>query len=52
MIKISEESEGNVIVIEAEGKLTDRDYRDALIPRIESVIRERGKARVLFELRA
>ena len=50
MIKVSEESEGNVIIIEAEGKLTDQDYKEILIPRIESVIREQGKARILFDL--
>ena len=50
MIKVSEESEGNVLVLEAEDRLTDRDYKDVLIPRVESVIRERGKARVLFDM--
>ena len=50
MIRVSEQSAGNVVILEAEGKLTHQDYKDVLIPRIEAVIRERGKARVLFEL--
>lgn len=50
MIRVSDESEGNVVILEAEDKLTDQDYKDVLIPRLESVIRERGKARVLFDM--
>ena len=49
MIKASEESEGNVLVLEAQGKLTDRDYKDVLIPRLETIIHERGKARLLLD---
>jgi hypothetical protein len=50
MIRVSEKSEGKVVVLEAEGRLTDQDYKQVLIPRLESVISERGKARVLFDL--
>jgi len=50
MIRISSSSEGNVLVLEAEGKLTDRDYKDVLIPRLESIIREYGKARLLLDM--
>jgi hypothetical protein len=50
MIKVLPESEGNVLVLGAEGKLTDRDYKDVLIPRLESIIREHGKARLLLDM--
>ncbi|MHB1035494.1 MAG: SpoIIAA family protein [Pirellulales bacterium] len=49
MFKVSEESEGSVLVLEAQGKLTDRDYKDVLIPRLETIIRERGKANFLLD---
>lgn len=50
MIEVLPESKGNVLVIKAAGKLTDRDYKDIFIPRLESVIREHGKARLLLEM--
>ncbi len=49
MIKVMPESKGNVLILEAEGKLTDRDYKDVLIPRLESIIGEHGKARLLLD---
>jgi hypothetical protein len=50
MIEILPESRGNILIIKAEGKLTDRDYKDVFIPQLESVIREHGKARLLLEM--
>lgn len=50
MISISAESNGNILVLEALSKLTDRDYKEILIPRLEAIIREHGKARVLFDM--
>lgn len=50
MISISADSGGNIVVLEALGKLTDSDYREILIPRLEAIIREHGKARVLFNM--
>jgi hypothetical protein len=50
VIKVSEETEGNVLILEAEGKLTDQDYKDLVIPRLESIIREHGKARLLLDM--
>lgn len=50
MITISPASEGNVLVLEAQGKLTDSDYREILIPRLEAIIREYGKARLLLDM--
>lgn len=50
MITISAASGGNTLVLEAQGKLTDSDYKEILIPRLEAIIREHGKARVLFDM--
>ncbi len=43
------ESEGRVICIKADGVLTDADYREFL-PRIEVVISEHGRIRLLCDL--
>lgn len=50
MIKVLPESTGNILVLRAVGKLTDQDYKDVLIPRLDSIIREHGKARLLLDL--
>jgi len=50
MIEVLPESEGNILVLKASGKLTDQDYKEVLIPRMESIIREHGKARLLLDL--
>jgi SpoIIAA-like len=50
MIKIQPESKGNILVLGATGKLTDQDYKEILIPSLESIIREHGKARLLLNM--
>lgn len=50
MIEVLPQSQGNTLVIKATGKLTDQDYKDTLIPNLESIIRKHGKARVLLDL--
>ena len=40
MIKVLPESKGNILVLRTTGKLTDQDYKDVLIPRLDSIIRE------------
>ena len=50
MIKVLPESKGNVLVLGATGKLTDQDYKEVLIPRLESIIHEHGKARLLLDM--
>lgn len=50
MITISPESKGNILILSATGKLTDRDYKEVLIPRLETIIREHGKARLLLDM--
>lgn len=50
MIKVLPESKGNILILGALGKLTDQDYKDMLIPRLESIIRQHGKARLLLDM--
>lgn len=50
MIKVLPESKGNILILGAVGKLTDRDYKDVLIPGLEKIIREYGKARLLLNM--
>ena len=50
MINVSPESEGKILIISAVGKLTDEDYKEVLIPRLESIINEHGKARLLLDM--
>jgi hypothetical protein len=47
MIQILEQT-GNVLCLQASGKLTHDDYQQVLIPCLEQLIKEHGKARVLF----
>lgn len=44
------EVEGNIVEVEASGKLTDEDY-DVFIPRMEQLIERWGRLRMLFEMR-
>jgi hypothetical protein len=50
MIEVLQESKGNVLALRAKRKLTDQDYKDVLIPHLESIIHENGKARLLIEM--
>ncbi len=50
MITVSPQSRGNILVLGATGKLTDKDYKDVLIPRLEAIIRAHGKARLLLDM--
>ena len=50
MITISPESKGNILVLSATGKLTDKDYKEVLIPRLKAIIRVHGNARLLLEM--
>ncbi len=49
MIEILEQ-DGNIVCLQATGKLTHDDYQQVLIPRLEQVIKEHGKARILFAM--
>jgi len=50
MLEVMDESRGNLLWLKASGKLTHADYAAVLIPRLEAVIREHGRARVLFQM--
>ena len=50
MIEEQTGSEGNILILAADGKLTDQDYKDVLIPRLESIIQQYGKARLLLDM--
>ncbi len=50
MIEVLPQSHGNTMVLKATGKLTDQDYKDTLIPNLESIIRKHGKARLLLDI--
>jgi hypothetical protein len=50
MITVLPESAGNILVLRAVGKLTDQDYKDVLIPRLDSIIREHGTAQLLLDM--
>ena len=50
MIKVLPESGGNVLVLKIVGKLTDQDYKNVLIPRLESIIHDHGKTRLLLDM--
>ncbi len=49
MLTFHEKSSGNVLGVLAHGKLTHADYQQ-LVPKLEGLIQEYGKIRVLFEL--
>ena len=48
MIEFMDESTGNVLGIRVTGKLCRADYRDALAPRIQSLVEQFRTLRVLF----
>jgi len=48
MIEFMAESTGNVLGIKATGRLTDADYKQTLIPKLESLFAKEGKLNVLF----
>ena len=50
MIAILPESEGNVLVVRATQKLTKRDYEDVFIPKLDQLIQQHGKIRVVMYL--
>ena len=50
MIEIMPESNGSALALKASGKLTDADYKEVLIPKIEEIIKRSGKAKVLLYL--
>lgn len=50
MIEVLPQSEGNMLVVKATGKLTNEDYKQTLIPRMDTIIREYGRARLVMDM--
>jgi hypothetical protein len=50
MIEVMPESQGNVIGVKFSGKITAREYEEIIIPRLEAVLMEHGKARFMYVL--
>ena len=50
MITIRPETEGSTLVIEAAGKLTSKDYEEVFIPKLNELIEQHGKIKVVFHL--
>ncbi len=48
MLEILPDSQKDILAVKATGKLTDKDYQEVLIPRLEALIKEYGKAKFLF----
>lgn len=48
MIEILPESQDNVLAVKGSGRLTRRDYQEFLIPSLEAILKDYGKARFLF----
>ncbi len=50
MLEVMPESTGKILWLRASGRLTDRDYREVFVPRLEAVIGEQGRVRLLFQV--
>ena len=49
-IELQEEAGSKLLIIRASGKLTKDDYK-LFVPKVEELIRQFGKIRVMFEMR-
>ncbi|MDP8298492.1 MAG: STAS/SEC14 domain-containing protein [Candidatus Tantalella remota] len=50
MINILPESHDNIVGVKASGKVTDADYKDVIIPKLDSVLSEYDKSNFLYYL--
>lgn len=50
MIEIVPESERNILGMKVRHNLTGRDYTETLVPHLDWVVQQYGKARLLFSL--
>ena len=50
MIEIMSETEGNLLIVKATEKLTTKDYEEVFIPKINQLIQEYRKVRVVVFL--
>ena len=47
-VEVMNERSGNVLAIRASGKMTDDDYKDTWIPKMEELLKAHGALRVLI----
>ncbi|MEA3489368.1 MAG: STAS/SEC14 domain-containing protein [Candidatus Omnitrophota bacterium] len=50
MIEILAESHDNVLGIKGSGKITDQDYKEVIIPKIDSILSKYGRGKFLYYL--
>jgi hypothetical protein len=50
MLQILPESQDHLLGVKATGKFTNQDYKEFLLPRLETLIKEYGRVRVLVYL--
>jgi hypothetical protein len=50
MIELVLESQGNVLGIKVRKSLSGRDYADVLVPHLDWIVQEHGRARLLFSM--
>ena len=50
MFEFLPESAGNVVGIRVSGRLTDSDYKQVLIPKLQSLFSRHGRLKVLFHM--
>lgn len=48
MIEFMKESHGDTLALRVSGTLTEDDYASVLIPKLEALLQEHGKLKVLF----
>ena len=48
MLEILPDSGGNLLAVMAHGEVTHQDYVEVLIPRLEKIMDQHGKARLLY----
>lgn len=47
-VEVMQEGSGNVLAIRASGKMTDDDYKDTWLPKMEELLKAHGTLRVLI----
>lgn len=50
MVEILPETKDDVVSVRVSGKLTDKEYKETLIPRLDAAIKARGKVRLLCHM--
>lgn len=49
MVEVLSESNGNILVLRAKGRLTHQDYKNVIIPHLVAMICNYGKVRLLMD---